>query len=40
MEALVDYAWPGNVRQLENVIEQAVIVSNGRTQVDRACRSV
>lgn len=26
MEALVDYGWPGNVRQLENVLERAVIL--------------
>ena len=26
MDLLVDYAWPGNVRQLENVLERAVIL--------------
>jgi len=26
MEALEDYGWPGNVRQLENVLERAVIL--------------
>jgi DNA-binding NtrC family response regulator len=26
MEALADYGWPGNVRQLENVLERAVIL--------------
>ncbi|HPA79421.1 MAG TPA: sigma-54 dependent transcriptional regulator [Thermoanaerobaculales bacterium] len=26
LDLLVDYAWPGNVRQLENVIERAVIL--------------
>jgi transcriptional regulator with PAS, ATPase and Fis domain len=26
MEALVSFAWPGNVRQLENVLERAVIL--------------
>jgi DNA-binding NtrC family response regulator len=27
MKALVDYSWPGNVRQLESVIERAIIMS-------------
>jgi two-component system response regulator AtoC len=29
MQALVDYDWPGNVRQLEHTIERAVIVARG-----------
>ena len=29
MEALVRYPWPGNIRELENVIERAVILSTG-----------
>jgi formate hydrogenlyase transcriptional activator len=29
MEALVRYRWPGNIRELENVIERAVILSPG-----------
>ena len=29
MEALVRYQWPGNIRELQNVIERAVIVSRG-----------
>ena len=29
MEALVRYHWPGNIRELQNVIERAVIVSRG-----------
>jgi two-component system, NtrC family, response regulator AtoC len=28
MERLQTYSWPGNIRQLENVIEQAVVLSN------------
>jgi formate hydrogenlyase transcriptional activator len=31
MEALSRYCWPGNIRELENVIERAVIVSSGPT---------
>jgi formate hydrogenlyase transcriptional activator len=31
MEALVRYAWPGNIRELENLIERAVILSRGAT---------
>jgi len=29
MHALQAYAWPGNIRELENVIERAVIISPG-----------
>ena len=29
MEALVRYAWPGNIRELQNFVERAVILSNG-----------
>ena len=31
MEALTRYAWPGNIRELENFIERAVILSPGPT---------
>ncbi len=31
MKRLVDYSWPGNIRELENVIERAVILSTGTT---------
>ncbi len=30
MEALIRYSWPGNIRELQNVIERAVILSKGR----------
>jgi DNA-binding NtrC family response regulator len=29
MDALDSYAWPGNIRQLENFVQQAVLVSSG-----------
>jgi formate hydrogenlyase transcriptional activator len=29
MDALVQYPWPGNVREMQNVIERAVILSPG-----------
>ena len=31
MTALLQYPWPGNIRELENVIERSVIVSRGST---------
>jgi formate hydrogenlyase transcriptional activator len=31
MDALVAYPWPGNIRELQNVIERAVILSPGST---------
>src|SRR5262249_40050607 len=30
MMALEAFAWPGNIRQLENVIQHAVLISSGR----------
>ena len=30
MEALVNYSWPGNIRELENLIERAVLLSDGK----------
>src|SRR5262249_26465606 len=36
MRRLMTYHWPGNIRQLENVIERAVAFSGGRTQVEPA----
>ncbi len=31
MRRLTNYAWPGNIRELQNVIERAVILSSGPT---------
>jgi DNA-binding NtrC family response regulator len=34
LRRLMGYAWPGNVRQLENVVERALAFSHGRAQID------
>jgi len=31
MERLASYAWPGNIRELQNVIERAILLSPGDT---------
>ncbi len=31
MQRLIGYHWPGNIRELENILERAVILSNGPT---------
>ena len=36
LRRMMAYAWPGNVRQLENVVERALAFSHGRTQIDVA----
>ncbi|MCB1852505.1 MAG: sigma-54-dependent Fis family transcriptional regulator [Gammaproteobacteria bacterium] len=35
LESLTDYAWPGNIRELENLVQRAVILAPGE-QVDLA----
>jgi DNA-binding NtrC family response regulator len=36
MRRLLDYSWPGNIRELQNVLERAIVLNAGRTieQVD------
>jgi len=34
MRRLMAYRWPGNVRQLENVVERAMAFSQGRSHID------
>ena len=36
MRRLMAYSWPGNVRQLENIVERALAFSKGRPQIDVA----
>jgi len=37
MDELLDYSWPGNIRQLRNIIERAVITSSGSVfKLDKA----
>ena len=33
MRWLTNYSWPGNIRELQNVIERAVILSPGKTLI-------
>ena len=34
MNALMDYHWPGNIRELENIIERGVILTNNRSVIE------
>ncbi|MGI4871086.1 MAG: sigma-54 dependent transcriptional regulator [Janthinobacterium lividum] len=34
LQELLSYTWPGNIRELENVIEQAVIINDGRAPLE------
>ncbi|MGD0075963.1 MAG: helix-turn-helix domain-containing protein, partial [Candidatus Binataceae bacterium] len=35
MEALLDYSWPGNIRQLESAIERALLLCEGDRIIPR-----
>jgi formate hydrogenlyase transcriptional activator len=37
MDALTGHSWPGNIRELRNVLERAVILSSGRGLQIEAC---
>ncbi|MVN77542.1 response regulator [Hymenobacter sp. HMF4947] len=34
LQQLTAYAWPGNIRELENIIEQSVIISDGQQPLE------
>ena len=34
MRRMMTFSWPGNIRQLENLIERALALTPGRTQID------
>jgi two-component system, NtrC family, response regulator HydG len=36
MNALMDYHWPGNIRELENIIERGVILTNSGNVIESA----
>lgn len=41
LQSLIAHAWPGNIRELKNVIERAIIVSTGnRLRLDAALPSI
>ncbi|WEK37843.1 MAG: sigma 54-interacting response regulator [Candidatus Pseudobacter hemicellulosilyticus] len=33
MERMIAYHWPGNIRELENIIEQSVVLNDGRSKL-------
>jgi len=34
MEEMYAYNWPGNIRELENVLEQSIILNNGKSKLE------
>lgn len=34
VDAVMSYAWPGNIRELENVVERGVILADGNSVID------
>jgi DNA-binding NtrC family response regulator len=40
MDALTQYSWPGNIRELQNVIERSVVIhQHGELSVRKCCSS-
>jgi len=34
MESMIAYDWPGNIRELENVLEQSVVLNDGKSKLE------
>jgi len=34
MDRMLSYDWPGNIRELENILEQSVILNDGRSELE------
>ncbi|HVT38957.1 MAG TPA: sigma-54 dependent transcriptional regulator [Gemmatimonadaceae bacterium] len=34
LDAILRYAWPGNIRELRNVLERAMLMARGQTQIE------
>ncbi|MET0637752.1 MAG: sigma 54-interacting response regulator [Chitinophagaceae bacterium] len=34
LEAMMAYEWPGNIRELENVLEQSVVLNDGKSKLE------
>ncbi|MBI4529444.1 MAG: sigma-54-dependent Fis family transcriptional regulator [Deltaproteobacteria bacterium] len=41
LKQLMDYSWPGNIRELQNVLERSIVLTSGRTieNVDLAAKT-
>ena len=39
MELLMDYSWPGNIRELQNEIQRSLILSNPEALIKEDCLS-